>query len=380
MSYAYSIQSRQTKKGVVYDARFRVLNATGVEVQKKLCGFKTKSEAKKAAVKFLSEYIPPTADVGQSFDVNDKIPYETALAAFLAFDKLQTKESTQYEKTKLFAKYITPYFKGKDIRSIDKRTVAEWQDSLWAANRNGKTFSNAYVTKLRTICQRFFKWCTERYDIINPFQNLSMPKRRETRKELDFYEVEEFTKLIKVIDDTLWRTVFMFLFYTGCRVGEMQALSENDITPQGVVINKTYSKKTLDGSPYKITETKNYKNRIVPIPSVLSSALADYLKWKHGNKISPTFLFGGEKPLALQSIRNHFDRYTAAAEVKRIRIHGFRHSYVSMCAHLGATPVIIAHLIGDTIDTVMQVYTHIWSDDGAEIVRKIDELCATFVP
>lgn len=62
--------------------------------------------------------------------------------------------------------------------------------------------------------------------------------------------------------------------------------------------------------------------------------------------------------------------------VKRIRIHGFRHSYVSMCAHLGATPVVIAHLIGDTIETVMQVYTYIWADDGSEIVLRINRLAS----
>lgn len=381
MSFSYSICSRETKKGTVYDARFRVVDGRGVERQKRLCGFKTKGEAKKAAVKFLSSYVP-SAPPAPVLDPAEKMPFEKALAAYLAYDRNQTKESTQYEKVRLFKKHITPFFKGRDIRSITKTDVAAWQDALWAATnpRTGKPFATVYVRKVRANCQRLFKWCAERYDTQNPFATLSTPKRREAKRELEFYEVEEFNRLIGVVDEVLWRTVFLFLFYTGCRVGEMQALSERDITPQGVRINKTYTKKTLDGSPFKITETKNYKNRVVPLPIVLATALKQYIAWKRENGIAPDFLFGGEKPIALQSIRNHLDRYVAQSGVKRIRIHGFRHSYVSMCAHLGATPIVIARLIGDTTETVMQVYTHMWADDGSAVVKKIDELCANFAP
>lgn len=378
MSFSYSICSRETKKGTVYDARFRVVDGRGIERQKRLCGFKTKGEAKKAAVKFLSTYVPE-APPAPKLDTADKMPFEKALAAYLAFDRLQTKESTQYEKVRLFEKHITPFFRGRDIRSITKQDAAAWQDALWDTKREGKPLATVYVKKIRANCQRLFKWCAERYDITNPFAMLSIPKRREAKRELEFYEIEEFSRLISVVDDVRWRTLFLFLFYTGCRVGEMQALSETDLTNAAVVINKTYSKKTMDGSLYKITDTKNYKNRIVPIPSVLQNALAEYLAWKRKQGISADFLFGGDRPVALQSIRNKLDHYTTLSGVKRIRIHGFRHSYVSMCAHLGATPVVIAHLIGDTIETVMDVYTHIWTDDGSEVVHKIDALCAKFV-
>lgn len=379
MSFSYSICSRETKKGTVYDARFRVVDGRGIERQKRLCGFKTKGEAKKATVKFLSTYVPE-APPAPKLDTADKMPFEKALAAYLAFDRLQTKESTQYEKVRLFEKHITPFFRGRDIRSITKQDAAAWQDALWDTKREGKPLATVYVKKIRANCQRLFKWCAERYDITNPFATLSIPKRREAKRELEFYEIEEFSRLISVVDDVRWRTLFLFLFYTGCRVGEMQALSETDLTNAAVVINKTYSKKTMDGSLYKITDTKNYKNRIVPIPSVLQNALAEYLAWKRKQGISADFLFGGDRPVALQSIRNKLDHYTTLSGVKRIRIHGFRHSYVSMCAHLGATPVVIAHLIGDTIETVMDVYTHIWTDDGSEVVHKIDALCAKLVP
>lgn len=118
----------------------------------------------------------------------------------------------------------------------------------------------------------------------------------------------------------------------------------------------------------------------MPIPEVLRAALSEYLAWKRANGYSEAYLFGGDIPLPLQSIRNHLNRYADAAGVKRIRIHGFRHSYVSMCAHVGATPLAISKLIGDTVSTVMQVYMHLWADDAGAVVAKIDEICGNFVP
>lgn len=81
MSFSYSICSRETKKGTVYDARFRVVDGRGIERQKRLCGFKTKGEAKKAAVKFLSTYVPE-APPAPTLDAADKMPFEKALAAY----------------------------------------------------------------------------------------------------------------------------------------------------------------------------------------------------------------------------------------------------------------------------------------------------------
>lgn len=76
------------------------------------------------------------------------------------------------------------------------------------------------------------------------------------KKEIEFYDLAEFTRFIAQADEPQWRTAFMFLFYIGCRVGEMQALSEIDITDDGVVINKTLTKKTFDDTPYKRTRPR----------------------------------------------------------------------------------------------------------------------------
>ena len=56
-STKYTLLERQTKRyGKVYDVAFRVLSLDGKEIQKRLCGYETKTAAKEAYTKFVTEY------------------------------------------------------------------------------------------------------------------------------------------------------------------------------------------------------------------------------------------------------------------------------------------------------------------------------------
>ncbi len=370
MSYSYSISERKTLKGTVYDARFRVLNGNGIEVQKKLCGFPTKAKAKKAAVEFLSSYVPPKII---EIENGHNIKYDYALSAHLAYEKSQVKESTYYDKLNVFNLFITPYFSGKYLLALNKQLLLNWQDTMWSMEKApGEYYAQAYLEKIRGYLSRFLAFCEERYETTNYLTQISRPKRRKVKKEMLIYEITEFNQFIAVVDDIFWKTLFMFLFYTGVRQGECQALTDADYKGTSIKIDKSLTKKTIDGSPYKITDTKNYKNREVPLPKILQKQMVEYIDWKHRNNINSDFLFGGSKPIPEKTIRHKFDKYTDLSKVKRIRVHDFRHSYVSLCAHLGATTLVIAHLIGDTPEQVLKTYAHLWQDDKQKVIDLID--------
>ena len=61
-STKYTLLERQTKRyGKVYDVAFRVLSLDGKEIQKRLCGYETKTAAKEAYTKFVTEPIKEKA-------------------------------------------------------------------------------------------------------------------------------------------------------------------------------------------------------------------------------------------------------------------------------------------------------------------------------
>ena len=52
-------------------------------------------------------------------------------------------------------------------------------------------------------------------------------------------------------------------------------------------------------------------------------------------------------------------------------MHDLRHSFVSMCIHLGASVYVVADLIGDTVEQVLKTYGHLYQEDRQSIIDRI---------
>ena len=166
------------------------------------------------------------------------------------------------------------------------------------------------------------------------------------------------------MDDLTYKTLFTMLFYTGRRKGEILSLTPEDIEPKQITSNKSLTRKTLDGSPYKITSTKTDKVQTLPISRQVQQALKEY---EHQ---SP-FLFGGDAPIHENTLTYKFKTYCAKADIEPIRIHDLRHSFVSMLIHKGANLMVVADLIGDTVEQVMKTYGHLYQDDKVKIIDSL---------
>lgn len=380
LSQAYSISPRKTKKsGVVYDVRFRIPDSDGIERPKKLCGYQTKADAKMAHKQFMDDY-----EAKRPIVEPDGTPlFDDAVVAHLEYEKSQLKDSTYYEKEKIFVLYISSCFAGRRLSEIDKKALMAWQDNMWTMKNpaNGKYYSQKYLARVRGLFSKFLTFCYERYDTPNYLKKITMPVRKSVKRTMVIYELDEFNTFIDAVDNCLWKTVFMTLFYSGLRLGELIALETSDYLGNALNIDKSATSKTTGGESYKISETKNYRNRITPIPKILQAQIDEYMEWRKANGINGRWLFEvstllkkGDRPLAPQTIRNNYEHYLSLTTAKKIRIHDFRHSYVSMCAHLGATALMIAGLIGDTPEQVMRTYAHLWESDKRVIINKIDDL------
>lgn len=174
-------------------------------------------------------------------------------------------------------------------------------------------------------------------------------------------------RFIDVVDDDVYRALFTLLFYTGIRKGEAFALRPEDYDGSSLRINKTVTTKTTDDA-WKVTSNKTETDHTSPLADPARRALDEYI-----TKVAPEgpFLFGGVRPLPAETVRRKFARYTAAAGVKAIKIHGLRHSFVSMCIHVGGNYTVIASLIGDTPEQVLKTYGHMWASDKAAVVAAL---------
>ena len=55
-------------------------------------------------------------------------------------------------------------------------------------------------------------------------------------------------------------------------------------------------------------------------------------------------------------------------------IHCFRHSHVSLLIELGYSALIIADRIGDTVETTLKTYSHLYPGKQVQLVNKLEEI------
>lgn len=367
-----NIRERQTKlNGRVYDVYFRIVDQDGYEHQKKLSGFTSKTKAREAHADFITQHCELVKGIKKKKAEERRLGSEdplltTMLEQYLASLPNQIKESSIVAKESVFQCHVLPNFAPETRMSeLTTPVLYAWQDKVWGLRReDGEFYSYNYLSKIRGHFSAFFEWYSSRYDRPNPFTKVKRPKRRSAKKEMQFWTREEFERFLAVVDDPLYRTIFTVLFFTGRRKGEVLALTPGDIKKNAIVFNKTYTNK-VKGASYKITSAKTDKTGHTPICPTLRTALAEY-KPNEG-----PFFFGGEHPIPPETLRQRFIRYCHAAEMEPIRIHDLRHSFVSMLIHEGASVMMVADLIGDTVEQIIKTYGHLYQSDKLAILSKI---------
>ena len=364
----HSIRERQIKRGKVYDVFFRIITLDGIEKQKKLSGFASKTLAKQGYLDFVKENCE-TLKNSDFKKKSRKIDYTVRELSLIYFSSLknQIKETSIYEKQKMFEWTIMPKFANVPISKLTKEVLIQWQDDLWCTKKpkTNDYYSYKYLSNIRINFSAFLNWCAERYNTPNHLKDIKKPKKRLPKTEMQIWDKETFDRFISVVDKPMYRCMFMMMFYTGRRKGEILALSPKDIKKDKIVFNKTYSRKVFD-VPYLITSTKNEKSGETPICPALQEELKKYT-CDDGAK----FFFGGENPVHENSVGNHFKKYCQLANVPAIRLHDLRHSFVSRLIHLGANLFLVAELIGDSVEQVLKTYGHVYNTDKLDIISKI---------
>ncbi len=188
---------------------------------------------------------------------------------------------------------------------------------------------------------------------------------------MQFWTKEEFNAFIEAVkDDPAVHAIFMTLYYTGIREGELLALTAEDIDleKKTLSVNKNYQ---VVGDKELITSPKTPKSiRVVPIPDKLAECLDEYMGLCYGLKPTDR-IFPYKKEYLYRVLKKGCEK----AGVKKIRVHDVRHSHASLLVELGFSPLLIAERLGhEKVQTTMDTYSHLYPNKQVEVVRQLDDL------
>lgn len=370
--YQEKNKSKWTKDGRSWYFRCYYTDVYGKRKQKDSRLYKTKSEAKNAEIDFLSKH-----NIKSENDLN--IMFIDVYSEWFALKKRSVKSTTAYSYTKIFDKNILEFFKKFKLHAIKVNTINDWYEFL-----SSGTLTIEYQNKLINQLGSILSYAKDNYNF-NPKVVSHIVAQRDESVKIEnktvvdnFWTIGEFEYFIGNVDDKLYNLYFRFLYFTGLRFGEFAALNWNDLDfeRKTLRINKTLTNKTGKGT-YEIFEpkTKNAK-RVIDLDDNLISLLKDYYMSEKNiyNFSKDFFIFGNIKPISSTTFRRNLNAYIKKSKIKKITIHGFRHSHVSLLFYLGCDTRDVAERIGDTISVVERVYYHMYADKKSNTVLALNNL------
>ena len=280
-------------------------------------------------------------------------------------------ESSLLTDEQYYNNHIRDYLGNMYVDEISPNTVEQWQQyMIHKKKHNGTQYAERTINKAKEALSKYLTYAV-RLEFItsNPCQyvkNYHDPKNIGTHENNNFWELSEYKRFISVVDEPLWNDVFTLLFETGVRKGEMFALTWNDIDfVQGSIhIRHSLTNKTSDSSTYRIKEPKNRRsNRTIEISNSLLNRLKKRLESakKIDGFTSDYFVFGDLRPLSRTTLSRKLDTYCNIAKVKRITVHGFRHSCATFLISNKIDDTLIAYRMGHTVEELRRTYAHVYS-------------------
>lgn len=211
---------------------------------------------------------------------------------------------------------------------------------------------------LNNFFQFIKKYYIPNFDVVLEFK-LSKDEKVREKQKVKYIENNEIENILKSIKNNTVRNIAILQLNTGLRIGEVLALSPNDVD---------YKNKTIT-----VNKTKLENGQITP-PKTLSSIrtieVSDYIL-----KILLDFSSTTSKFIFKVSYRTILN----ALQPLNINSHIFRHTHVALLIEQNVPIKVISERLGHSeISTTLNIYTHVTENMKVDLRKKLENLSPFF--
>ena len=330
----------------------------------------TKEEATKAELEYLDKY--------KDVEVNPHMTFKEAYTLYYEYQKDKIKDST--------LKTYRDRIKYMGLLDNIELVNLNWEHyQKWRSQMNKTNLCDKYKTDIQKFIKQVLNFAEKQWDFnLRKFYTKLEPFKTPgaIKKEMDFYEPQEFFQYISVIDDLRDKCLFETLYYCGLRRSEARGLQWRHIDFKNHTLTIAQQVLNLAGnnassSWYIASPKTESSNRTIPIPEVLLKDLAELKKSNERfSKFKQTwFVFGDDVPITYHQIYSRNNNYCKKAGLRHIRIHDFRHSCASALISAAAPITAVSNYLGHSETTeTLETYTHLVKKDYANVPKFFDSL------
>ena len=245
-----------------------------------------------------------------------------------------------------------------------------------------KIYSQNIIDKLYMFLNKGFKIAiSQRIIQYNIMENESIkkPKAKKESIKVEALTIEEEKKLINTLRKTnhKYKNIILLLLSTGLRVGELLALSRDNVNLKNntISIERTLTRdkndKVILGEKTKTVSGK----RIVYINNDTSIIFKDILKTNITNMYNLIFFdYENNTFITPNEINSYLQRLNQSNNIcNHIHTHMLRHTYATRCIEAGMSAKVLQKNLGHKeIQTTLDTYTSVFDKFNEDENKKYD--------
>lgn len=338
---------------------------------------RTKREAELAFSKRQNEFQQ------NGFTAQAKTTFQEVYDLWLETYKLSVKESTFVKQTEQYRIHILPYFGKKQISKITTAQVQKFaNDKVKKFKRYREFISNT---------SRIFDYAIRRKIISkNPVKNIDIPvppsKIDDDAKE-NYLSKDELIVFLNALDnlDNMKQATFLHLLaMSGCRMGELLGLQwKNVFFNEGYIKIKQSLARGIGRRLYLETPKTKSSIREIPLDAETVKALKTWKAQQRKdllaigfNSLSPEQLVFSKTNtngfIQLSTPIKWLNKVLNRLDIKRITLHGLRHTHATMLLESGRTLKDVSARLGhSSIEITSDLYIHVTEKRSRESVNEL---------
>jgi integrase len=269
----------------------------------------------------------------------------------------ETTDSTLVRYNGVLNNFILPHFGNTELSTITKHMVFNYLHDSGASV--SKVELALIILKEVFTHARWQEWME--HDALLDVRDM-LKLKKPAKKKFKIFSHVEVEKILKTCNQDMF---YLLAFRTGCRLGELLALTWQDVDFKAgtIEINKSFRAGVV-GKP----KTANGYRTIR-----LSDAVLAVLKKNAG--IGKALVFAGRngRHISQNTIRNRWIKLLRDAGVEYRKFHLIRHTTISHLLAAGVKPIEVSKMAGHHASSfTMDVYGHAVPDEGEAISTALE--------
>ena len=294
--------------------------------------------------------------------------------------KAKVTTNTYNNTYNLIKNHLYPVLGNMLLTDLSANMIQDAYSKMWCEKEGKKYGSCKYSDGTIKIFSSAFRQalvCAQNEGLIgkNPFYGVVVPKTGVV-KQVDSYSEEDYRKIVEFTKDkTNIDRVFYLLVATGMRVGELIALTWDDVDLKEGSINITKTAVNQGGhmiiqdhpkteqSVRKIYISRNTVQVLHNLKGVSKCARGLVLPNDHGNIYHTS------------ALRSRWVKVCAELGIPYKNLHALRHSYVTMALEKQIPVHTVSKMIGHkSIATTMDIYKSVFAEQKKEAAKMMNDL------